>query len=303
VGRAIHESPLPENGGWAGRFVNRPYNFVADLRCRTSLQERKGCATSLTTGKKSLKDFMEPLLLAYVGAVLLVSSLIRIVFGFGNALIAMLFLALSPLGIKTVTPLVALVAFTLSLQILVHDWKQVDFISCWRLIVSSVVGIPAGVILIKYADEGAVLLILAFVILIFSSFSLAKPQRRKPVKEAYSYLFGFISGVLGGSYNANGAPIVIYGTLRKWPPDVLRANLQGYFFPTSLFILTSHALGGLWTSQVGWLYLFSLPLIGVAIVTGGMINRRLPPALFETILHLFLILVAIIMIFRAIMTY
>jgi hypothetical protein len=29
--RAIHESPVPENGTWAGRFVNRPYNFVADL--------------------------------------------------------------------------------------------------------------------------------------------------------------------------------------------------------------------------------------------------------------------------------
>jgi hypothetical protein len=27
---AIHESPVQENGGWAGRFVNRPYNFVAD---------------------------------------------------------------------------------------------------------------------------------------------------------------------------------------------------------------------------------------------------------------------------------
>jgi hypothetical protein len=27
---AIQESPVPENGTWAGRFVNRPYNFVAD---------------------------------------------------------------------------------------------------------------------------------------------------------------------------------------------------------------------------------------------------------------------------------
>jgi hypothetical protein len=29
---AIHESPVQENGTWAGRFVNRPYNFVADPR-------------------------------------------------------------------------------------------------------------------------------------------------------------------------------------------------------------------------------------------------------------------------------
>jgi hypothetical protein len=29
---AIQESPLHENGTWAGRFVNRPYNFVADPR-------------------------------------------------------------------------------------------------------------------------------------------------------------------------------------------------------------------------------------------------------------------------------
>jgi hypothetical protein len=43
VGRAVREPPLPENGGWAGRFVNRPYNFVADPSAAKKLQNELGC--------------------------------------------------------------------------------------------------------------------------------------------------------------------------------------------------------------------------------------------------------------------
>ena len=47
--------------------------------------------------------------------------------------------------------------------------------------------------------------------------------------------FGFFAGILGGAYNTNGPPVVIYGSLRKWSPATFRATLQGYFFMAAFF--------------------------------------------------------------------
>ena len=56
--------------------------------------------------------------------IILVSTLVRAVFGFGNALIAMPLLAMTPIGMKTSTPLIALIATILALVILVKDWRM-----------------------------------------------------------------------------------------------------------------------------------------------------------------------------------
>lgn len=241
---------------------------------------------------------MDLALLSYVFVVIFISSLIRVVFGFGNALLAMPLLAMTSLGIKVVTPLVALVAATLALQILYSAWKSVDIRSAWRLILSSLLGIPVGLYLIKVADDAVVKMILALVILGFSFYSLTNPGRRTKISEHASYLFGFVSGILGGAYNANGPPIVIYGTMRKWPPEEFRANLQGYFFPTSLIILSSHALGGLWTAPVGKLYLLAIPAMVAAMLIGNRIHKALPRNRFEMAIHTLLIVVALILIFH-----
>jgi len=94
--------------------------------------------------------------------IILVSTLVRAVFGFGNALIAMPLLAMTPIGMKTATPLVALVATILSLVILVKDWRMIDLRSTWRLLVATIPGIPLGLILLKgpYENTGKIILVL-----------------------------------------------------------------------------------------------------------------------------------------------
>ena len=57
---------------------------------------------------------------------ILVSTLVRAIFGFGNALIAMPLLAMTPIGMKTATPLIALIATILALVILVKDWRMIS---------------------------------------------------------------------------------------------------------------------------------------------------------------------------------
>ena len=238
-------------------------------------------------------DLINTLLL--VMAIMFVSAFIRSALGFGDALIAMPLLALT-VGIQTATPLVAFAALTIAIIILIRNWRKVDIKAAWRLILASSLGIPLGLLLLKGAPEHLVKAILGALLVLFGLFSLGTLRLPTVESKATAYIFGFVAGILGGAYNTNGPPIVVYGALRRWPPERFRATLQGYFFATGLFILMGHALAGLWTAPVLKLYAYSLPFILLAILIGGKLNRSLPAKRFERLVYLFLIVIGIFLI-------
>jgi uncharacterized membrane protein YfcA len=73
----------------------------------------------------------------------------------------------------------------------------------------------------------------------------------------------------------NGPPLVVYGALRRWPPQRFRATLQGYFLPASLLGLLGYASLGLWGAAVTRLFILSLPGVLGAILLGRALNDRL----------------------------
>lgn len=224
--------------------------------------------------------------------VLLCSTFIRSAFGFGDALLAMPLLALI-LGFKTGTPLIALIALTIAVSILARDWRRVDFGSAWRLIVSSIAGIPVGLYFLRGSYETPMRIVLGVVIAGFALFHLMRPALMHLKDERLAPVFGFVAGVLGGAYNTNGPPVVIYGSLRRWPPESFRATLQGYFLLTNIFIVIGHASAGLWTGRVGSLFLLSLPLVFLGIRLGGVFQRRIPRGRFDRMIHGLLLLIGL----------
>jgi uncharacterized protein len=233
-------------------------------------------------------NFTTPVLLAM--AILFISTFIRSAIGFGDALIAMPLLAMA-LGIQTATPLVAFAAATIALVILIRNWRSVDIKSAWRLILLSLVGIPFGLVLLRAAPEYVVKAILGVLLILYGLYSLITPSLPLIRNERSAYIFGFIAGVLGGAYNTNGPPIVMYGLLRRWPPESFRATLQCYFLFTGLSILIGHGVAGLWTPLVLQLYLYSIPIIMLAIFAGGRINNHISKELFSRIVYAFLIVI------------
>lgn len=224
--------------------------------------------------------------------VLFCSTFIRSAFGFGDALLAMPLLAVI-VGFKVGTPVIAMIALTIAVSILARNWRSVDFRSAWRLIVSSIVGIPIGLYFLKGSYESLMKIVLAVVIMGFALFHLLRPTLMHLKHERFAFLFGFIAGVLGGAYNTNGPAVVIYGSLRRWPPESFRATLQGYFLLTNIFIVVGHASAGLWTAPVVSLYLLSLPLAFLGIWLGGVFHKRIPKGRFDRLIHVLLLLIGL----------
>ena len=223
-----------------------------------------------------------------VVAILFLSTLTRSALGFGDAVIAMPLLVVI-LSTQKATPLVAFMGFTIAITILARDWRDVDIKAAWRLIVSSLVGIPIGIMFLKGAPEQLVRGILGGVLILFGLYNLISPQLPKLEWQGFAYIFGLVAGILGGAYNMNGPPIIIYTTLRRWPPGRFRATLQGFFFSSGVLVLTSHAMAGLWTPDVLRSFGYSLPFILLAVYLGGKLHTRIPRARFERFVYVFLL--------------
>ncbi|MBF6567907.1 MAG: sulfite exporter TauE/SafE family protein [Candidatus Binataceae bacterium] len=231
-------------------------------------------------------------------AVLFVASLIRSTFGFGEALVAVPLLALM-IPLEVAAPVAALVSITVASLVIVQDWSEIHARSAMWLVLSTLIGIPVGLLLLTMVAEPIVKAILACVIIGFSAFSLLNKGQYQLSNDRTAWLFGFSAGVLGGAYGMNGPPLVIYGTLRRWSPQHFRATLQGYFLPASLAVMGGYWLAGLWTPAVTRYYLLSLPAVMIAVLVGRSLNRRMRGPSFLVYVHSGLAVIGAILLAQA----
>lgn len=227
--------------------------------------------------------------------IVFIAALTRSTFGFGDALIAMPLLSFV-INIKLATPLMALIAFFIATSILIKNYGNIEFKSAWRLIVSSLVGIPIGLWYLEGINEDIIKLILGIIVFLFSLYNLFKPSFHQLKDERFSWIFGFIAGIMGGAYNTNGPTIVIYSSLKRWNPQNFRATLQGYFFTTGILVVTGHAFAGNFTCEVLRYFLFCLPLVLAAVIIGGKLNKKIPVERFHKYIYLLLNILGVLLI-------
>ncbi len=241
---------------------------------------------------------MSPEIIISVFFIFFISTFIRSSLGFGDALVAMPLLTLI-VGLKTATPTVALVATTIAITILAKNWRIADLKATFGLVLSSFIGIPLGLVLLKGINEGFMKGLLGVILILYGLYNLLKPHFKKiSASLGFTFLFGFIAGVLGGAYNTNGPPVVIYGTLRRWAPNNFRATMQSYLLPTGFMVLLGHGLSGLWTTQVFRYYIFSLPVVFLAIYIGGKAHRSMTQKHFDRYVNAALICMGVVLVIR-----
>ena len=236
----------------------------------------------------------------YVVAVIFAATLIRSALGFGEALIAVPLLALR-IPVEVAAPLAVSVSIVVAGAVVAQDWRGVHLRAAAGLILTSLLGIPLGLLLLARAEDQVIRLLLGSVIIAFSLYSLAIGRSRTLTTDHAGWLLacGFLSGILGGAYGMNGPPLAIYGALRKWSPQHFRATLQAYFLPVSIVGLVGYAVLGLWTIAVTRYLLWSLPGIAVATVAGRYINRRLAGDSFIKAVYVGLLLIGAVLVMQA----
>lgn len=212
--------------------------------------------------------------------------------GFGSALVAMSLLP-AMIGIRVATPLMALVALVIEVVLVIRYHQALEIKSIWRVILAALVATPLGVYFLSSVDENISLTLLGIVITcyaIYALLGLKMPRLEHPV---WAYLAGLFGGLLGGAYNTSGPPVILYADCRRWPPEMFKSNLQGYFVVSSVAVVASHALNGNLTLQVWDMFWWTIPFIVAGLVAGLSLDRWLNPVLFRRLVLVLLIVMGI----------
>lgn len=205
----------------------------------------------------------------------------RATFGFGDSVISMPLLAFLPIPFSTAVALVGLVGFTVALFFAVSGWKYKDPVVLKKLSLSTLIGIPFGLALVKFASQKWITILLGALLVAYAIFSLTGSETRQSKLQTkfsntnYTYPFGFSSGMLGSAYNMNGIPVVLYAASRDWTAQQFTGNVQSHFIVSSTLIIIGQFLGGFWTRELAIYYLCSIPAIILAVVLGKFIYSRI----------------------------
>ncbi len=231
---------------------------------------------------------MEPAELAAVVAILCLATLFHGTLGFGTGLVAMPLLTLL-IGVQDATALVAFVILGTTILVLRRDWRRAEARAAIYLVLGSLPGVPIGILLLTRAPADAIQRGLGVVLIAYALYSLSSPRLLQASRSAWALTLGLVSGVLGGAYNTNAPPVVVYGALRRWPPDVFRATLQAYFVPLAAAVWIGHGLSGLWSKEIAVAYAIYLPSGLLALWLGHRLSARIPAASFDRLLYLVII--------------
>ncbi|MGA8834384.1 MAG: sulfite exporter TauE/SafE family protein [Candidatus Sulfotelmatobacter sp.] len=204
--------------------------------------------------------------------------------------------------LNVAAPLAVLVSITIAGIVVVQDWEKIHLRSTVWLVLSTLLGIPLGLLLLTSTHQRLVKATLGVIIMTFSTYSLIgrTPLQLRRDSRAWLLACGFCAGVLGGAYGMNGPPLVIYGSMRRWSAQHFRATLQGYFLPASIIGMTGYWLAGLWVPAVTHYYLLSLPVTLMGIFLGRVINHRLNGEAFMKYIYLALAGIGALLLVQAI---
>ncbi|SFE37020.1 sulfite exporter TauE/SafE family protein [Thermophagus xiamenensis] len=184
------------------------------------------------------------LLLVLSGVVILMSSLLKGMTGFGFALIAIPFLSMI-YPIKVLVPAMTIFNLVSSVMLLLKIRERISWKYFIPMFLASLGGIPLGIYLLDYLNEEVLRIIIGAVLVfvslkMLSGIPIAKRYLDKPIVFA-----GFLSGILSGSISLGGPPLVIAMNRKNYSKELFRGVFAWFSTFSSFF-----ALGALYVEKL-----------------------------------------------------
>jgi len=231
--------------------------------------------------------------LAQAAVLVALAGVVRGFSGFGSALILTPSLALlyDP---QSAVPLVVLVEFVLSLQMLPHGWLVAERREVAFLSILAVAAIPLGTWVLIAADPTLLRWVISLGILLFLGVLAAGWRRRGPTTRRGLAVTGLLAGLMNGATGAPGPPILLYYLGGRATAAQLRANVILFFFVLDCVTLPWMAWKGLITERLLVIALLVLPAAMLGIVVGTRLFPLASERQFRLIAFVIIGIVAIL---------
>jgi len=203
---------------------------------------------------------------AFSLAILFAGAFLQGLTGFGYSLFSLPLLAIL-MPVSSAVPMLCLTSIFLNLTIFWKARKNLDLKRILPLLISGTAALPAGIWLLRVADESA-LKIGVGVIVTLSSLIYLSGFRVTVRREKLAMIpVGFLSGVLNGATTFSGPPVILFFANQRVAKHQFRASLSSYFLLLNIIAVPAFFAGGLLTGEgaLKTLYLFPAVVLGVLL--------------------------------------
>jgi len=206
--------------------------------------------------------------LAFLAGSALIAGLARGFSGFGGALIFVP-LASAVVGPRAAAPLLLIIDAVAASGLIPNAWHAAARREVYTMAAGALVGVPLGVLLLTWADPlalrwGLAAVVAALLVMLISGWRY-RGRRTRPVTAGV----GLVGGLLSGSAQIGGPPIVAFWLSSALSPGVVRASIVLYFALSTVFSGLAYVAGGLITQAVLTLALLTGPAYALGIYLGS----------------------------------
>lgn len=236
-----------------------------------------------------------------VALIVLFASFVRGTAGFGLAMTAMPLLNLFMSYTDTVI-LAVYLNLMFSVVHLVRSRGSISKINLYLTLFFGVIGVTAGVLLLKSVDQNLLKTIAGIIIILFGFsilFGLEIKVKNKSLAFSTAALAG---GILAGSASVGGpaAAIILGGTDMK--QDKFRYAMSVFFLVTYLYSALMYGFTDLVDLDNVKMILFAIPFMATGLVVGDKIAEKINRKLFRTLVLILLIITGSIITFQGLNT-
>jgi uncharacterized protein len=174
-------------------------------------------------------------------------------------------------------------------------WKLRHLLDLHRLmpfIVGSAIGIPAGLVALRWASPAQFRIGVGGLLILFSFYNLLRPKmpQMKQAGRGADAAIGVLNGVIGGSTGLAGIVTVIWTSMRGWSRDEQRAVFQPTGVASFLMILVAFGGTGIITRETLRLFLIGLPALAIGTWLGWVLYGKLDESAFRRIVLVLLLI-------------
>ena len=200
--------------------------------------------------------------------------------GFGCGLIAipLLTLFISP---KLAQPMVLVNGIILSLLILRGSYRLVELRRIWVLMVAGLAGVPFGTWILANWDVQSLRIYIGVMTIVVAMLFFAGLRREIRRENMVSVPVGFIGGVMSGSINMGGPPVILFFANQSIPRAIFRANIVAYFLVVQFTAVPLLISNGILTRGTLGSGLVILP----GLIFGGLIGSFFAAKVPETLVR------------------
>jgi len=221
-------------------------------------------------------------------AAIILAYIVRGITGFGSALIAVPLLAFI-LPLTVIVPLIVLLDFIASASHGLRHWRSVRWPLILPLLPFTLLGVSSAIYLLKSIDVSLLRQALGLFIIAYALYSLFAPAPRTQHSRYWAIPAGGFGGLIGTLFGTGGPFYVIYLQLQGTDKTAFRATIASIFLIDGSLRLVGFTSTGFYPHDTLMLVLSTLPVMLIALYTGGHIHTSLRAETFRRAISLLLI--------------